>query len=320
MNNCSISLVIIAKDEANSIERAILSAKGIVDEIIVIDTGSKDNTVQIAKQNGAFVFHFDWSENFSEVRNFAISKASKDWILTIDADEIIEQFDKDILYNSNKKIGGYLVNIKNYLNQQNDFTTHKYTRVFFNNKNFHYSGRIHEQIRESIEQQGFEIAESTILIEHFGYIQTSEEKLLRNLKLLDLDLLDNPSDYFTLYHKAQTLFGLQFFEDAKNIFLKLIDHPNLSNDQNDFSKLRLSQIYLGNNEFEKAVECCQFNSENIEKEGLRFFILAACYMNLFQFDKALECYTKPEVKRSPAVDQKIVVKTIEFLNEFLHKK
>lgn len=320
MDKCSISLVIIAKDEANSIEKAILSAKGIVDEIIVIDTGSTDNTIQIAEQNGALVFKFVWSENFSAARNYAILKVSKDWILTIDADERIVYFDKDLYDVENQIIGGYLVNIKNYLNNNNDYTTHKYTRFFRNNKNFNYSGRIHEQIRDSIEEQGFEIADSTILIEHFGYINTSEEKLLRNIKLLDLDLLANPTDYFAQYHKAQTLFGLQRFDDAKNIFLKIMNHPNISTDQNEFSKLRLSQIYLANNEFEKAIEFCQFSSENIEKEGLRFYILAACYMNLFQFEKAFECYSKPEVKISSAVDKNIVIKAIEFLNKFLDNK
>ena len=86
-NTKILALAMIVKDEEDNIQNAILSAKEFVDEIIVVDTGSKDNTCKIAEKNGATVYSFTWTDNFSEARNYALSKVKSDWIIVLDADE-----------------------------------------------------------------------------------------------------------------------------------------------------------------------------------------------------------------------------------------
>jgi len=82
-----ISLLYIVKNEAEVILRSILSCKAICDEIVVIDTGSTDNTVELVESQGAQVYHFDWTGNYSDARNYALTKVTGDWVLFMDADE-----------------------------------------------------------------------------------------------------------------------------------------------------------------------------------------------------------------------------------------
>jgi len=87
----------IVKNEEDNIERALISVKPAVDEMIVVDTGSTDRTKDIARALGAKVYDFKWTDNFSDVRNFSLSKASGKWILVLDADEAISPLDHEKL-------------------------------------------------------------------------------------------------------------------------------------------------------------------------------------------------------------------------------
>ena len=86
-----ISSCLIVKNEAENIARCLESIKSISDEIIVVDTGSTDNTVEIAKSYGARIYFYEWDNNFSNARNFALEKATGDWIIFLDADEYFEE-------------------------------------------------------------------------------------------------------------------------------------------------------------------------------------------------------------------------------------
>jgi glycosyltransferase involved in cell wall biosynthesis len=86
----TISCCIIARDEEETIGDAILSAKDLAEEVIVVDTGSADRTILFAKQEGARVHHAVWNSDFSEARNLALSKATGSWILVLDADETLD--------------------------------------------------------------------------------------------------------------------------------------------------------------------------------------------------------------------------------------
>ena len=81
----------IVKDEENYLEQCLSSAKGLADEIIIVDTGSKDKTKEIAKKFNAKVFDFKWNDDFSAARNESLKHATKDWILVLDADESLSK-------------------------------------------------------------------------------------------------------------------------------------------------------------------------------------------------------------------------------------
>ena len=91
----SISLCMIVKNEENVIERCINTVKDIVDEIIIVDTGSEDNTKEKIKKYNAKIYDFTWRDDFAAARNFAFSKASMDYILWLDADDVLEKKDQD---------------------------------------------------------------------------------------------------------------------------------------------------------------------------------------------------------------------------------
>ena len=93
----TLSLCMIVKNEEKNIRRSLESIKPVVDEMIVVDTGSTDRTKDIAKELGAKVYDFQWKDSFSDARNFALSKATSDWILILDADEVISPLDHEAL-------------------------------------------------------------------------------------------------------------------------------------------------------------------------------------------------------------------------------
>jgi hypothetical protein len=93
----TLALCMIVKNEEDNIRRALESVKPVVDEMIVVDTGSTDRTKDIAKEMGAKVYDFVWTDSFADARNFALSKATSKWILILDADEVISPDDHDKL-------------------------------------------------------------------------------------------------------------------------------------------------------------------------------------------------------------------------------
>ncbi|WP_368914565.1 glycosyltransferase [Exiguobacterium acetylicum] len=187
-----ISLCMIVKDEEKVLERCLTSVKDCIDEIIIVDTGSKDKSVEISKKYTNKVFDFVWKDDFSEARNFAASKANGEWILVLDADEYVEpeNLKETIrkLKNNEERYEMYTVNIINFIGEQGESTAqHKHTRIYKNNKTIKFSRSIHEQlVQNSADFKG--MAESNLTVYHSGYLKnvvTEKDKNNRNQLLLD---------------------------------------------------------------------------------------------------------------------------------------
>jgi glycosyltransferase involved in cell wall biosynthesis len=206
----SISLCMLAKDEEKSIARAINSVKQIIDEIIVVDTGSKDKTKQIAESLGAKVYDFSWKDDFSEARNFTKSRCTKDWILVLDADEIIAEKDLEKIKELTKKDNiAYRLIQRTYSNNKaqikwndndNSYEEGKgyigwqyrgIVRLFRNLPEITFIYPIHESIKPSILKIG-KITGTDIPIHHFT--KDSEEKYEYYLKLLKDKVKNFPTE------------------------------------------------------------------------------------------------------------------------------
>ena len=203
-----ISAVYIAQNEEENISRSLESLKGLVDELILVDTGSVDDTVKIFQSYGGSVYHLSWSDDFSAPRNLAISKATGDWLILLDADEY---FTYETVTNLRKVIeenlgyNGFYINITNINKITGEALDSFYTlRIVKKQKGLAYYGRIHEELLingETIENAIF-ISKSLLNINHTGYTpEISEYKCRRNLKILKQELLEgyNPASLYTYF-------------------------------------------------------------------------------------------------------------------------
>jgi glycosyltransferase involved in cell wall biosynthesis len=191
MNKLSVCL--ITKNEAGSLGACLASVLPVADEVVVVDTGSMDKTVEIAEQFGARVFLHEWKNDFSEARNLSLSLASHPWIMWIDADETLDPASipviKSIKETAPGKAYSCLCKNVNSCEAAQDFVKSeifKRINIFPNFKGISFTGNLHERVRESVIDAVIPIEESNILINHHGYSdeKTVGEKILRDIKLM----------------------------------------------------------------------------------------------------------------------------------------
>lgn len=218
-----ISLCVICKNEEQNIKKCLNGVSAIVNEMIVVDTGSTDRTVEIAKQSGAQVFHYEWDNNFSNAKNYALEQAKNDWIIFLDADEYI--LPKDA-----RKIVRIILEIERRDNSADAFVlkhisvddkrglvieTNNLIRVF-RRSTLRYRRAIHE----SLYKKGglINIADATqsdVAIYHSGYsFDRMEMKAERNLELLKNELRSGESTPLTPLYLSDSYMALQDYTKA----------------------------------------------------------------------------------------------------------
>ncbi len=219
-----LTLSMIVKNEEKFLHGCLESVKNVADEIIIVDTGSTDNTIKIAEQYGAKVLHFNWIDDFSAARNYSLKHSTGDWILYLDADErltesSIEEVQQIINSNENLAVQCLVDCIDNHNNKASVI---KYTRLFKNHPDLKFSGRVHEQIVESLKGLNFKTQNSNIKILHLGYDIPKaelEKKAKRNLALLLKEFKTKP----TIYVAFQIAQSYGVLEDSKNV-IKYFDY------------------------------------------------------------------------------------------------
>lgn len=164
----SISLCMIVKDEEKVLTRCLDSIASLVDEIVIVDTGSSDKTKEIAKKYTDLVFDFKWIDDFSAARNFAFSHATKDFILTMDADEVLEKKDQKNFRSLKECLLSEIevVRMKCITRIEKDvehiFDEEWRLKLFKRQREFVWEGSIHEMIRlEPV------IYDSDVIITHY---------------------------------------------------------------------------------------------------------------------------------------------------------
>jgi glycosyltransferase involved in cell wall biosynthesis len=187
----TLSVCMIVKDEEKNVSRCLSSISEIADEIIVVDTGSNDKTIEICKSYNTKVINHKWNNNFSEARNISLDYATKDFILFLDADEEIPKDDlikiKNLL-NEDNLAEGYFLRLVNVI-KETYVGEYVVFRLFKNNKNYRFKGKIHEQIANSIQEYNKKHCTKTldIRILHYGYDPNTtniEDKYKRNISIL----------------------------------------------------------------------------------------------------------------------------------------
>lgn len=220
----NISLCMIIKNSSSTLPRVLDSVKNNGFEIIIVDTGSSDNSVEIAHSYTEHIYSFEWIDDFSAARNFSISKATNDWILVLDSDEEVSSIDALKLQALTKKpveCLGYITRRNHFGTSDNDNVYTDEVDRFFNKKSWHYEGAIHEQLRpvRPLAKPNCEpLFDTGIKCEHSGY-QGSEADMLakskRNEELLLKDLAKNGGDPYTYFQLGQCYNG---FDDKKALY------------------------------------------------------------------------------------------------------
>jgi glycosyltransferase involved in cell wall biosynthesis len=298
----ALSVCLIARNEENMLTDCLESIKSIASEIILVDTGSTDRTLEIAESFGCAIFNTKWENDFAKARNLALSKASFPFILSIDADERLlnpEQMPV-ILENADPATGGWLVNVVSEARRL-DGAMDKYVtnllRLFRNNDRIRFTGFIHEQIVEQIINLGYSINLSPLKFLHLGYTHDPEQmkqKQLRNLEMLDKGLLQNPTDANYLFQKAKTYLALRDNIKAEEFFilcLKNVDPKSAILPQAlNFGAINAFQ--MGNNQLaqERAIESLRI----IPDQAFANYIIGETLSVQLKFQDALQAYQRME--------------------------
>ena len=208
MTKHSLSLCMIVKDAEETVGRAIKSALAVVDEVVVVDTGSTDNTRLIVEGYGARVVDFPWCDDFSAARNAGIAAAYGDWILVLDADEVLESIRPVEIGRllSNDSAIAYYARVRNEAPGRASTVSDK-VRLFRSHPTIRYQYPIHEQIIPSItgvaEHEGGIFLPSPLSIVHFGGVERDEKgKRSRNQRLLSRAIEGYPEQPYFRYQLA----------------------------------------------------------------------------------------------------------------------
>ena len=259
----TLALCLIAKNEENDIERCIRSVRGIVDEIVVVDTGSTDRTVEIAQRCGAAVFHYEWNDDFSAARNFAIGCCTGDWLLLLDADEALFAEDAEklrALIDRTDKDGFHLI-IHNYTGKTagGDYVTHVGLRLVRNNHRYHYAGEIHEQVvRRDGRPVGDAFSQTDIRVHHYGYLESevrSKNKRQRNIPILEKQLKNHPDNAFTLFNMGNEYMAMNDFRRALDYYRRADGHADFRASYGLHLLFRMANCYSCIGQFGQALRC-----------------------------------------------------------------
>ncbi|HBN09809.1 MAG TPA: hypothetical protein DD435_14535, partial [Cyanobacteria bacterium UBA8530] len=298
-----ISLCMIAKNEEKFLQGCLESVKDAVDEIILVDTGSSDETIAIAEKFGAKTFHFPWKDDFAAARNEALSHASGDWILVLDADERLDPESSEHLRKMAWRSGiiGCSLIIDNRLGaSENSSHLQRATifRFFLNRPDMRYVGAVHEQMFPAAKATGLPQAESEAKILHLGYIDDTfkeRDKIRRNLDILleqAKEESDNPYVFFNLGQTYKMNGELRPAEENYRKGLSMLREQKAALDTPYFLALylNLALLYHEHGQYEQTLEVC---AESIplypEYPDLRF-ARGLSLMELGRYEEALESF------------------------------
>ncbi|MEA3279297.1 MAG: glycosyltransferase [Thermodesulfobacteriota bacterium] len=289
----------IVKDEEKYLPRCLGSIKPVVDEMIIVDTGSIDRTKDIAKLFGAKVYDFEWNDDFSEARNFSLSKAAGEWIFVLDADEVVSPIDygelKDLITRAEKFPVAYSITTRNYVRpinvlkwvandgkyREEEAGTGWYPspkiRLFNNDPRMRFQGRVHEVIEPSLKKTGISPTPCSVPVHHYGKlidarnISKGEEYYLLGKKKIE----ERGGDFKSLIELATQAGELKRHDEAVELWQQVI---GLKSDM-PVAYLNMSTAYMEIGDYAAGLEASK-NALNLDPElkeaALNYSTCAMC--------------------------------------------
>jgi glycosyltransferase involved in cell wall biosynthesis len=292
-----ITLCMIVKNEEENLKNCLNNVALFVDEIIVVDTGSIDRAKSIALEFTNKVYDFEWGNDFSAARNFSILKATNDWILVLDADEYLSQFNNESISTfigdkSNENKVGRIERINILEDGIGDKRYTERISRLFNKKYFQYEGTIHEQI-VSKDGTAYNAAPIDITAYHIGYTKEAVDKtnkLKRNMDMLIKAIENNPNDPYLYFQLGKTNYMIKDYVTSCSYFEKALSF------QLD-SRLEYVEDLIETYGYALINSSRYSDAMNIENY-LEFysnsadfhFLLGLIYMNNAKFTQAIESF------------------------------
>ena len=292
-----ISLCMIVRDEEKYIERCLASAKDIFDEIIIVDTGSQDKTISLAKSFGARIFSYKWQDNFSIPRNISLEHAAGDWIFILDADEWLCPESKVLVKNltDKKDVLGYRVSIQFHP----DWSEMKSLRMFRNLPGLRFRGVFHEMLTIT-EKQTDKFLLSDIKIHHqLCTEKRKKSKFPRNIRLLEKHLKEYPEDIYQILCLARIKIITNNFAESKDlltrashVFKKTKFHKNSYELYLAHYYLQLMNYYSALDDKSKSLAVCEKAVLEVPTYPLFSFEAAGLCYEMQKYDRALDYFNK----------------------------
>lgn len=223
-----LSLCMIVKNEEECIGRCLESVHDLVDEIVIVDTGSTDDTIRICESYNARVEKFEWNGSFSDARNYGLNKSSGNWVMWLDADEEVDHEGRHLLKDAPEfdQYDVMTILLINYYGDKVDkykSTDIAHTRLFRRSTGVQFINKIHECL-DIVGLPPERIGHLDLKVHHYGYLDeevTKKDKFQRNFTMLKKQLQENESVYWSHYYIASEFYRNRQFQEA-------FDHVNLS--------------------------------------------------------------------------------------------
>lgn len=283
----------IVRDEEHNLTDCLKGAEGLFEDVVIVDTGSKDRTRELARSLGARVFDFPWIDSFSAARNESLRHARGEWIFWLDADDRLDADNREQLRHllndlpsTNVAYSIKCVCLPDPTSSSSTVVDH--IRLFRNDPRIRWRYRIHEQILGAVRESGGEVRFANVAIHHVGYADPSlrGRKLQRDLRLLELEYVEQPHDPFTLFNLGQTYRELGRHQEALPLLRQSLrgSHPTDSIVRKLYSLLASSLFQLGQTnealtEVEQGLCVCPEDAELL-------FLGGVLHTELQQYSKA----------------------------------
>lgn len=309
----SLSACMIVKNEEKFLAQCLKSIKDTVDEIIIVDTGSTDRTVEIAQSFGAKIYHHPWRNSFSEARNHSLSYATCDWILQLDADEALEQADIPLLHKLIQTDSYNAIYVAIYSELPGGQSKHYYSRIFRRGK-AHFDGIVHNQLILKGNAMPSEIR-----LYHYGYNLSTEEmknKYKRTGDLLRKQLAEDPNNIFALANLVRNYRNEYNFEKVIELGengLNIPASPTDVDSRNQRLRIYIDLAYalLNTNQINRAEEICR-DAINENPDSLDIlYVMGDILSRRGEFAEAINYFkkyliTKDNENKNPTVNLRIV--------------
>jgi GT2 family glycosyltransferase/tetratricopeptide (TPR) repeat protein/2-polyprenyl-3-methyl-5-hydroxy-6-metoxy-1,4-benzoquinol methylase len=277
-----LSLCMIVRDSAGTLVPCLESIRPWVDEMVIVDTGSSDDTARIVERFGGRLFHFPWCDDFSAARNESLRHARGAWLFWMDSDDTIDagcgRRLRELVYcDPDASVLGYVVQVHcpgGGEDGVHDVTAVDHVKLIRNRPDLRFEGRIHEQILPAIRRASGEVAWTDLFVVHSGSDQrpeAQERKRQRDLHLLDLELRERPEHPFTLFNLGMTYADGGRYEEAVEFLRRSIAHsaPGESHLRKAYALLLYAQMQLKRHD-EASQTCQQGRALFPEDAELRF--------------------------------------------------